>query len=87
MMTDTSQPTMPAGSNQQRDPRQDAGQDQALAERLQRDPESDDARLDTALDETMDASDPIELISSTRGTGPAQSSGYDDASEQDRREG
>lgn len=36
----------------------DAGTDKSFAERLARDPESCDARLDNALDESMDASDP-----------------------------
>lgn len=36
----------------------DAGADQSIVERLEDDPESSDARLDTALDESMDASDP-----------------------------
>jgi hypothetical protein len=39
-------------------PTQDAGQDEALARRLKKDPENHDAKLDVALDESMDASDP-----------------------------
>src|SRR3546814_11152468 len=36
----------------------DAGQDESIARRLERNPESQEARLDTALDQSMDASDP-----------------------------
>ena len=39
-------------------PRQDAGQDESIAKRLEKNPESKEARLDNALDESMDASDP-----------------------------
>ncbi|MFZ5747921.1 MAG: hypothetical protein ACOY45_09735 [Pseudomonadota bacterium] len=45
-----------------RDPAQknraDAGTDTSIEERLKRNPESREARLDRALDESMDASDP-----------------------------
>lgn len=41
--------------------RGDAGRDRMLSDRLAADPENVDARLDEALDETMDASDPIQL--------------------------
>ncbi|MGK6324754.1 hypothetical protein ACMGDM_16955 [Sphingomonas sp. DT-51] len=41
--------------------RGDAGGDRTLSDRLAADPENVDARLDEALDETMDASDPIQL--------------------------
>ena len=36
----------------------DAGTDASIAERLERNPESKEARLDRGLDESMDASDP-----------------------------
>ncbi len=36
----------------------DAGTDESIAERLEKNPESKQARLDRALDESMDASDP-----------------------------
>lgn len=36
----------------------DAGDDEAIAERLEKNPESKEARLDRGLDESMDASDP-----------------------------
>lgn len=40
------------------DPKQQAGQDKNLRARLKQDPACQDAQLDVALDETMDASDP-----------------------------
>jgi len=36
----------------------DAGTDRSITERLERNPESKEARLDRGLDESMDASDP-----------------------------
>lgn len=39
-------------------PEQRAGQDESLRTRLKQDPSDQDAQLDVALDETMDASDP-----------------------------
>lgn len=64
-------------SNQERDPRQDAGQDESITRRLQRDPESTEAQLDNGLDESMDASDPISATQPVHNAGPAESSGYD----------
>ena len=62
----------------ERDPRQDAGQDESIQRRLERDPTNVQAQLDNGLDESMDASDPI---SSTRpgsaNDEPPASSGYD----------
>ncbi|QQV76259.1 hypothetical protein H5J25_12195 [Sphingomonas aliaeris] len=60
-----------------RDPRQDAGQDKSIAERLERDPENSEARLDAGLDESMDASDPPSATQPIHNTKPAESSGYD----------
>ena len=57
-------------------PRQNAGQDSSIAERLERNPESTAARLDTALDESMFASDPP-ASTPANGNDPAPSSGYD----------
>ncbi|WP_147417600.1 hypothetical protein [Sphingomonas cavernae] len=57
-------------------PRGDAGTDKAIAGRLKRHPEDVDARLDAALDESMDASDPPAL---TRARGPRDSSKAPDA--------
>ncbi|RHW18879.1 hypothetical protein D1610_01670 [Sphingomonas gilva] len=60
----------------------DAGQDKDIAERLERNPESKEARLDTALDESMDASDPPASTQPIhRHSGPAPSSGYDEKKE------
>ena len=71
----------PSASNQERDPRQDAGQDASIAARLERDPQSKEARLDNALDESMDASDPPASTQPVHNTGPAASSGYDEDAE------
>ena len=49
----------PNAGNQERDPRQDAGQDESIQRRLEKDPENQQAQLDNGLDESMDASDPI----------------------------
>ena len=58
-------------------PDQDAGQDESINRRLKRDPESKDARLDTALDESMDASDPPSSTQPVHSHEPPESSGYD----------
>lgn len=50
----TDKPKLPEAT----DPRQQAGQDESIVERLARDPASPQAKLDRALDESMDASDP-----------------------------
>lgn len=67
----------------QQPPSQDAGRDESIAERLDKDPKNKDAQLDAGLDESMDASDPP---SSTQpGSGdPAKSSGYDEEAERQR---
>lgn len=65
-------------------PRQRAGQDESIARRLERDPESVDARLDNALDESMDASDPPASTQPVHSTEPAPSSGYDPEAEAKR---
>lgn len=57
-------------------PRQNAGQDESIARRLERDPESQEAQLDAGLDESMDASDPP-ASTQPGSTEPAVSSGYD----------
>ncbi|TPG43421.1 hypothetical protein EAH79_06525 [Sphingomonas koreensis] len=67
-----------------RDPRQSAGQDESIAQRLERDPENKDARLDAALDESMDASDPPASTQPVHNTEPAPSSGYDEDAERER---
>ncbi|MEO9131548.1 MAG: hypothetical protein ABI240_10100 [Sphingomonas sp.] len=58
-------------------PRQEAGQDASIAERLERKPESKEARLDAALDESMDASDPPSSTQPVHNHEPPASSGYD----------
>ncbi len=61
--------------------RADAGNDESIAERLERDPSSKDARLDRALDESMDASDPPSSTQPVHNLGPAPSSGFDEDAE------
>lgn len=78
-------PPAPNAGNQERDPRQDAGQDASIAARLQRNPESKDARLDNALDESMDASDPPASTQPVHNTTPPESSGYDPQAEAARQ--
>ena len=80
-------PDAPTASNQERDPRQDAGQDESIQRRLKRDPENPDARLDNALDESMDASDPPSSTQPVHNTGPAPSSGYDEEAEKRLQQG
>ena len=67
-------------------PDRDAGQDESINKRLERNPESKEARLDTALDESMDASDPPSSTQPVHSQDPAPSSGYD-ADEEKRRKG
>lgn len=64
----------------------DAGQDKSIARRLEKNPESKDARLDNALDESMDASDPP-ASTQPAGQEPAASSGYDEEAERKLRDG
>lgn len=73
--------TPPNAGNQERDERQDAGQDRSIGERLAKNPENSDARLDNALDESMDASDPPASTQPVHSNGPAPSSGYDEEAE------
>lgn len=63
----------------------DAGTDRSIEKRLQRDPESKEARLDRALDESMDASDPPASTQPVHHHEPPASSGYDEAAEKARR--
>ena len=82
-MTDTADQPLdtlsvaPDTGGQERDPRQDAGQDASIAARLERDPESKEARLDNALDESMDASDPPASTQPVHNMEPPASSGFD----------
>ena len=77
----------PNAGNQERDPRQDAGRDKSITRRLEKNPDSADARLDNGLDESMDASDPIASTAPVHNHGPAASSGYDEEAERKLREG
>jgi hypothetical protein len=60
----------------------DAGADKSILERLERNPESKEARLDRALDESMDASDPPASTQPVHSHEPPESSGYDAKKEQ-----
>jgi hypothetical protein len=57
--------------------RGDAGTDTSIEERLEKNPESKQARLDRALDESMDASDPPASTQPIHSHEPPASSGYD----------
>jgi hypothetical protein len=59
----------------------DAGADKSIVERLERNPESKEARLDRALDESMDASDPPASTQPVHNHEPPESSGYDPRAE------
>ena len=69
------------------DPRQEAGQDKSIAKRLEKNPDSADARLDNALDESMDASDPAAVTAPSGATDAPPSSGYDEEAERALRDG
>lgn len=60
----------------------DAGTDESIARRLERNPESKEARLDRALDESMDASDPPASTQPVHNHAPPESSGYDAKAEE-----
>ncbi|MFW2851893.1 hypothetical protein ACM61V_08180 [Sphingomonas sp. TX0543] len=62
-------------------PNQDAGQDDSIRRRLKKDPSDKEAKLDSALDESMDASDPPGLTQPGKGKDPAPSSGYSEEAE------
>jgi hypothetical protein len=64
----------------------DAGTDRSIEERLARDPQSKDARLDRALDESMDASDPPASTQPIHNNQAPASSGYDADAEARRRD-
>ncbi|WP_313536084.1 hypothetical protein [Sphingomonas sp.] len=65
----------------------DAGTDSSIEERLARDPASKEARLDRALDESMDASDPPASTQPVHNNDIPESSGYDAKAEAKRAEG
>lgn len=62
----------------------DAGRDKDIAERLERDPADEDAKLDQGSDESMDASDPPSVTTPGGSGEPAPSSGYDADAERER---
>ena len=74
-------PGSPEENEQIHHPRQNAGQDESIAKRLERDPTSPDAVLDSALDESMDASDPPATTKPGDNGQPPNSSGYDQDAE------
>ncbi|CAN5336284.1 hypothetical protein BH10PSE14_BH10PSE14_37790 [soil metagenome] len=80
-------PGDPAEAGNIQDPRQAAGQDESIAERLEKDPGSAEARLDNALDESMDASDPPAATQPVHQHRAPASSGYDAEAEARRRQG
>ncbi|MBV9841586.1 MAG: hypothetical protein JOY99_08680 [Sphingomonadaceae bacterium] len=53
---------------------------------LKRDPSSEDAKLDVALDESFPTSDAPSNTQPGKGKDPAPSSGYDEAAEKERME-
>ena len=57
--------------------RGDAGTDASIEERLEKNPESKQARLDRALDESMDASDPPATTQPIHSHQAPDSSGFD----------
>lgn len=65
----------------------DAGTDESIVERLERNPESKEARLDRALDESMDASDPPASTQPVHSHSLPESSGYDAKAEEKRAAG
>ncbi|WP_010544468.1 hypothetical protein [Sphingomonas elodea] len=65
----------------------DAGTDLSIEERLARDPASKDARLDRALDESMDASDPPASTQPIHNNQIPESSGYNAEAEAERGAG
>lgn len=65
----------------------DAGQDRSIERRLEKHPDSKEARLDRGLDESMDASDPPASVQPVHSQEPPASSGYDEAAERRLRDG
>lgn len=84
---DTTMTVAPGEEDDTPPTRADAGTDESIAERLERDPSSKQARLDRALDESMDASDPPATTQPVHNHDPAPSSGYDEEAERKRQSG
>ncbi|MBR0553778.1 hypothetical protein [Stakelama marina] len=59
--------------------------EKSIEERLQRNPESKQARLDEGVEESMDASDPPATTQPVHSHDPAPSSGYDEEAERKRQ--
>ena len=64
----------------------DAGQDKSIEKRLEKHPESKEARLDRGLDESMDASDQPASTQPVHSHEPPASSGYDEEAEKKLRD-
>ncbi|HEU0067613.1 MAG TPA: hypothetical protein VFQ57_10280 [Sphingomonas sp.] len=64
--------------------RGETGHDKSIAKRLAKNPDSEDARLDNGLDESMDASDTPSITRPGSSSEPAPSSGYDEEAERSR---
>ena len=64
--------------------RGDAGTDESITERLEKNPESKQARLDRALDESMDASDPPSGTQPIHSNRAPAATGYDAEKEAER---
>ena len=75
-----------SASNQERGPRQGAGQDASIASRLEKDPYNEQAKLDAAIDESMDASDAPSITPQGRND-PAPLSGFHEVYEKARKKG
>ncbi|WP_443018953.1 hypothetical protein [Sphingomonas sp.] len=84
-MIDETMTAAPDEDAPDRSQQKDAGTDRSIEKRLQRNPESKEARLDRALDESMDASDPPASTQPVHNHGPAPSSGYDEDAEKARQ--
>lgn len=65
--------------------RGDAGSDESIEKRLNRNPTNEDAQLDRGLDESMDASDPPSATRPGDKGEPPESSGYDAEEEAERQ--
>ena len=74
-------PASPATDLPFHDPRQQAGQDHDIDQRIHDSPEDCDAQLDNGLDETMDGSDPVSVTQPGIGGDPLPSSGYNEDEE------
>ncbi|RDE06488.1 hypothetical protein [Sphingomonas aracearum] len=71
----------PGSNTEGRSEAQDAGRDESIQQRLDKNPENKQARLDRALDESMDASDPPATTQPVHSHEPPASSGYDPEAE------